>query len=130
MGLAERLDKLEPSAPGLPCGISKILSGLNEKDKTALDVIMSTPSKPSGISNRAIHEILLTEGYDIAFASVRLHRTKQCRCYTGKYSEKRRNLRAVSAESNDTEKVEKIIRNLEKIIRGLKEEVNHTINHV
>jgi hypothetical protein len=90
MGLAERLDKLEPSAPGLPCGISKILSGLNEKDKTALDVIMSTPSKPSGISNRAIHEILLTEGYDIAFASVRLHRSKQCRCFIGKNSEIRK----------------------------------------
>lgn len=90
MGLAERLDKLEPSAPGLPCGISKLLSGLNEKDKTALDIIMSTPSKPSGISNRAIHEILLTEGYDIAFASVRLHRSKQCRCFIGKNSERRK----------------------------------------
>ena len=90
MGLAERLDKLEPSAPGLPCGISKILNGLNEKDKTALDVIMSTPSKPSGISNRAIHEILLTEGYDIEFASVRLHRSKQCRCFIGKNSEIRK----------------------------------------
>jgi len=110
MSLAESLSKISPSQQGLPCGVRKILDNLkNEEDKKALENIMNLPSYPRGISNRQIQEVLLTEGYDVAFASVRLHRSKQCRCYTGKYSEKRRNLTAVPAESNDTKKVEKII---------------------
>jgi len=89
MSLAEKLSSLTPSAPGLPCGIARILSQLDEKDKEALEAVMSVRSVPGGISNRQVHDILLNEGHDIAFASIRLHRSKQCRCFIGKNSERR-----------------------------------------
>ena len=90
MSLAKKLTELSPPAAGLPCGISKILSVLEGEDKKALEAIMGSPALRGGISNRQIHEILLNEGYDIAFASVRLHRSKQCRCFVGKDSEVRK----------------------------------------
>jgi len=83
MSLAEKINLLKPSAPGLPCGISKILESLKEDDKTALELVMETKAEKGSISNRQIHELLLSEGYDIAFASVRLHRRRVCRCYIG-----------------------------------------------
>ena len=39
------------------------------------------------MSNIKIHEIIRSEGHEIAFASVRLHRSKTCRCYIGKASQ-------------------------------------------
>lgn len=94
MGLADKLSQINPNFPGLPCGIARVLESLtDEKDKTALENIMNMRSYPIGISNRQIHDILMSEGYDIAFASVRLHRSKQCRCYVGKDSVKRRQVR-------------------------------------
>lgn len=103
MGLADKLGEINPIFPGLPCGISKILNSLgNEEDKTALQTIMETRSYPIGVSNRQIHDALLSEGYDIAFASIRLHRSKQCRCYIGKDSVKRQEVRKLLSESKST----------------------------
>lgn len=94
MALANRLNQINPNVPGLPCGIKKIIDSLqNQEDIEALENIMNMRSYPVGISNRQIHEVLLDEGYDVAFASVRLHRSKQCRCYVGKDSVKRRLVR-------------------------------------
>lgn len=90
MGLAKKLTELAPPAVGLPCGVAKVLGILVGDDKKALETIMDSPVMRGGISNRQIHEILLTEGYDVAFASVRLHRSKQCRCFVGKESELRK----------------------------------------
>lgn len=84
MGLAEKINLLKPPAPGLPCGISKILESVSEDDKKALELVMETKPEKGSISNRQIHALLLAEGYDIAFASVRLHRSKHCRCFIGK----------------------------------------------
>ncbi len=92
MSLAEKINLLKPSAPGLPCGISKILESASKEDREALELVMSTKPEKGSISNRQIHSLLLSEGYDIAFASVRLHRSKHCRCYIGKNGK----LRAVS----------------------------------
>lgn len=97
MGLAERLINIDPTVPGLPCGVMKILQQIDGADRQALQNIMDMRSYPIGVSNRQIHAILLDEGYDIAFASVRLHRSKQCRCYVGKYSEKRMMIAATTA---------------------------------
>jgi hypothetical protein len=82
--LAEKLNQMTPSSPGLPCGISLVLNVLTGEDKKALEVVMGSPSIKGSISNRQIHKLLLSEGYEIAFSSIRLHRSKQCRCYTGK----------------------------------------------
>jgi hypothetical protein len=99
MGLADKLNQINPTFPGLPCGIARVLETLtNEEDKNALENIMNMRSYPIGISNRQIHEILMSEGYDVAFASVRLHRSKQCRCYVGKDSVKRRQVREMIRE--------------------------------
>lgn len=88
---------MDPTVPGLPCGVKKVLQQLEGADRDALQNIMDMRSYPIGVSNRQIHAILLDEGYDIAFASIRLHRSKQCRCYVGKYSEKRMLISATSA---------------------------------
>lgn len=65
---------------------------------------MDMRSYPIGVSNRQIHEILIDEGHDIAFASIRLHRSKQCRCYIGKDSERRRQIRSTAI--NESAKIE------------------------
>jgi hypothetical protein len=84
MGLAEKFKEATRSAPGLPCGIAKLLDSLDGEDREALEIIFSTKSVPGTIPNTKIHEILLSEGHDIAFASIRLHRGQRCRCYVGK----------------------------------------------
>lgn len=93
MSLAKKLTELAPPPVGLPCGVEKTLKVLNDEDRKALEAIMNSPVMRGGISNRQIHEILLAEGYDVAFASVRLHRSKQCRCFVGKESELRKAIR-------------------------------------
>ena len=50
MSLAEKLNKITPSAPGLPCGIAKILAGLATEDRKALETVMGVRSVPGGIS--------------------------------------------------------------------------------
>lgn len=56
-----------------------------EKDVKALEAVLAVDTSNSRrISNRQIHDVLLSEGYDIAYASVALHRRKQCRCFVGK----------------------------------------------
>lgn len=93
MSLAKKLTELAPPLAGLPCGIEKTLKVLNDEDRKALEVIMNSPVIRGGISNRQIHEILLGEGFDVAFSSIRLHRGKQCRCFVGKESELRKAIR-------------------------------------
>lgn len=86
MSLADKLKTATRSEPGLPCGIGKVLQKLEGEDKEVLEIIFSSRSVPGTISNRQVHEILISEGHDVAFASVRLHRLKQCRCFSGKNS--------------------------------------------
>jgi hypothetical protein len=86
LGLADKLKEATRSEPGLPCGVGKLLDELQGDDKEALQIVFSTRSKSGTISNRQIHEILLGEGFDIAFASINLHRRQQCRCFVGKNS--------------------------------------------
>ncbi len=86
MSLAERINKLTPTGPGLPCGIGKLLSQLGDVDKEALVALFESNPYPNGVSNRVIFRILEDEGYNIAFASIRLHRAKICRCFIGKNS--------------------------------------------
>ncbi len=85
--LAEKIKEIGNSkGPGLPCGVGKIISELDGEDKSALEMLMSSKPSPNGISNRLIFSLLDQEGYKIAFASVRLHRSKMCRCFIGKNS--------------------------------------------
>lgn len=91
MSLAERINKLTPTGPGLPCGIGKLVSELNDVDREALLALFNATPYPNGVSNRLIFRILEEEGYNIAFASIRLHRAKNCRCFIGKNSPHRTN---------------------------------------
>jgi hypothetical protein len=90
LSLAEKLKTATRSEPGLPCGVGKLLQKLEGEDKEALEIIFSSRSRSGTISNRQVHDILISEGHDVAFASIRLHRLQQCRCYTGKNSPLRR----------------------------------------
>jgi hypothetical protein len=90
LSLAEKLKTATRSEPGLPCGVGKLLQKLEGEDKEALEIIFSSRSRSGTISNRQVHDILISEGHDVAFASIRLHRLQQCRCYTGKNSLLRR----------------------------------------
>lgn len=86
MSLAERISSLNQAGPGLPCGIGKLLTQLSDVDKEALIAVFNANPYPNGVSNRLIFKILSEEGYNVAFASVRLHRAKNCRCFIGKNS--------------------------------------------
>lgn len=86
MSLAEKLKTTPRSDTGLPCGVAKLLQELSGDDKEALEVVLSERSTADKISNRQIHQIILSEGHDVAFASIATHRRQQCRCFTGKNS--------------------------------------------
>jgi hypothetical protein len=92
LSLADKLKEATRTEPGLPCGVGKLLSELTGEDKEALEIIFSSRSRTGTISNRQVHEILLSEGHDVSFASVRVHRLQQCRCYMGKNGSKRKEL--------------------------------------
>lgn len=83
MSLADKLKEATRTGPGLPCGVSVLLESLQGEDKQALEFIFATKSERGTIPNTKIHKILISEGYDIAFASIRLHRGQRCRCFTG-----------------------------------------------
>jgi hypothetical protein len=92
MSLADKLKSTPRSEPGLPCGVGRLLNELDSNDKRALEAVFSERSRPGTISNVQIHQILLSEGHDIAFASISMHRRRQCRCFVGKNSQLRQEL--------------------------------------
>lgn len=84
MSLKEKLAELKPKESGLPCGMSTVLNKLSDEDRQELETVLF--SEPRTVSNRAIQQLLIEEGYDIAYSSVTLHRRQQCRCFTGRSS--------------------------------------------
>ena len=56
---------------------------LEGEEKKALELIFSKPAGKDTIHNTKLHKILISEGHNIAFASIRHHRAKACRCFTG-----------------------------------------------
>jgi hypothetical protein len=83
MSIADKLKDVIRTSPGLPCGIAKILASVSKEDRDALNIVFSTKSVQGTISNIQLHELLMSEGYNVAFSSVRLHRGQRCRCYIG-----------------------------------------------
>jgi len=85
MALAEKFLEVHPTTFGLPCGIAKVSDQMSADDYDALIQVMDVPSgNPRRLSNRKIHEILISEGHSVSFSSISLHRRKVCRCFTGK----------------------------------------------
>jgi hypothetical protein len=84
VGLSERLEEMKPREPGLPCGVARAINQMTEEDKTAFEVAMY--STPRVLSNAQLQEALVSEGYDISYSSISLHRRRQCRCFIGKAS--------------------------------------------
>ena len=95
MSLADKLKEATRSSPGLPCGIAKLMASVGEEDREALEIVFSTKSIKGTISNVQLHELLLGEGHDIAFASIRLHRGQRCRCYIGQEARQASEAKAV-----------------------------------
>jgi hypothetical protein len=85
MSLSEKLLEVTPPSYGLPCGISEVKKQMSEKDLEALDSAMLIGKEsPKRLSNRQIQQVLISEGYEVAYSSISLHRRQQCRCFTGK----------------------------------------------
>jgi hypothetical protein len=101
MSLSEKLKTATRSEPGLPCGVSRLLATVNDEDREALEVIFSTKAGNGSVSNLKIHEIISSEGHNIAFASVRLHRSKACRCFIGKTNQLKKHLNDKLEKNND-----------------------------
>ena len=83
MSLADKLKEATCTGPGLPCGVAVLIETLEGEDRKALEIIFSTKSVRGTVPNTKLHKILISEGHDIAFASIRHHRAQACRCYTG-----------------------------------------------
>ena len=73
MSLSEKLKKANKAERGLPCGIGKLLSIVSDEDKEALELIFSTKAGNGAVSNIKIHEIIRSEGHEIAFASIKIN---------------------------------------------------------
>ena len=101
MSLSEKLKTATKSETGLPCGIARLLSTVSNEDREALEIIFSTKAGNGSVSNLKIHEIISSEGHNIAFASVRLHRSRSCRCYIGKTNQLKRHLNNKLEKIND-----------------------------
>lgn len=82
--LAEKVSELSAPQFGLPCGVSKVMTKMDEDDRNTFDLILFPQSElVKRFSNRQIYELLMSENYDIAPSSIALHRRKECRCFTG-----------------------------------------------
>jgi hypothetical protein len=101
MSLSEKLKTATRSEPGLPCGVSRLLLTVSDEDREALEVIFSTKAGNGSISNLKIHEIISSEGHNIAFASVRLHRSRACRCFIGKTNQLKKHLNDKLEKNHD-----------------------------
>lgn len=101
MSLSEKLKTATRSEPGLPCGISRLLAIVSDEDREALEIIFSTKAGNGSVSNLKIHEIISSEGHNVAFASIRLHRAKACRCYIGKTNQLKKHLNDKLEKNND-----------------------------
>ena len=101
MSLSEKLKTATKSETGLPCGVSRLLSTVSDEDREALEIIFSTKAGNGSVSNLKIHEIITSEGHNIAFASVRLHRARACRCYIGKTNQLKKHLNNKLEKIND-----------------------------
>lgn len=82
MSLSERLDDMKPKETGLPCGVSRAISEMTDSDRASFESAMFT--LPRLLSNAQLQEALVSEGYDVSYSSISLHRRKQCRCYIGR----------------------------------------------
>ena len=82
MSLAKRLSEAKPKDFGLPCGITRVMSQMEQKDKLALEEVLY--QEPRVVSNIQLQQILLDEGFDVSYSSIGQHRRKQCRCFTGR----------------------------------------------
>lgn len=82
MSLTKRLAEAKPKDGGLPCGITRVMSQMEQKDKNALEEVLH--QEPRIVSNVQLQQILLDEGFDVSYASIGQHRRKQCRCFTGR----------------------------------------------
>ena len=71
MSLSEKLKIATKAERGLPCGVARLLSIVSDEDKEALEIIFSTKAGNGAVSNIKIHEIIRSEGHDIAFAGRR-----------------------------------------------------------
>lgn len=80
---AKKLETLGSYEPGLPCSVGKLLESMEKEDREALEIVLKARALPRKISNKQVHEFLVSEGFEVAFSSVRNHRTEQCRCFIG-----------------------------------------------
>jgi hypothetical protein len=101
VSLAEKLKKANKPEPGLPCGVARLLAIVNGEDREALETIFSTKAGNGSVSNLKIHEIICSEGYSIAFSSIRVHRAKACRCYIGRTSQINMHLNTELEKNNE-----------------------------
>lgn len=99
MSLVEKLREATRTGPGLPCGVSLLMDTLKGEDRKALEIIFSTKSIRGTVPNTKLHQILISEGHDIAFSSVRHHRSQVCRCYTGENGVIRKNSKKIEKVS-------------------------------
>jgi hypothetical protein len=84
MSLSQRLDEMKPKETGLPCGVSRAISQMSDEDKLSFEKAMF--SAPRMLSNAQLQEALVSEGFDISYSSISLHRRRQCRCFIGRTS--------------------------------------------
>jgi len=85
VALADKFLEAQPTQFGLPCGVAELLKQLpNDEKASFLKTMDVSPGSPNRLSNRKIHSILMSEGYDTSFSSISLHRRRACRCFTGK----------------------------------------------
>jgi hypothetical protein len=99
MSLVEKLKEATRTGPGLPCGVAVLIQTLEGEDRQALEIIFSTKSVRGTVPNTKLHKILISEGHDIAFASIRHHRAQECRCYTGQDGVIRKNSKKITKAS-------------------------------
>ena len=84
MTLAERLADAPRATRSNICRIAVILHQLNDDDRQALLAALRVPvGSPDRITNRAIAQLLLEEGYDVHSKTVETHRKGACRCEPG-----------------------------------------------
>lgn len=80
MALADRLQDTPQRRPGLPCSIGALEDRLVGEEADALHAMLHT----LGWSAARIFDALVAEGYEVGRQTIQRHRSRSCRCFSGR----------------------------------------------
>ena len=88
MSLVEALSSLPPQLQAKPCRFARLMDGLDDKERSALDAAIKRVLDDDGAGNNRVYSlrwlasVLRSEGYVVSEATISRHIQGRCCCVT------------------------------------------------